>query len=309
MNTTAQFSPRNRSIFLFVLLCILLPLSPIVQSGSSVPVEPGLPNGTAVTEAAPFSLSGTDTVHILLIGRDSGDPDVPSRADTVLLCTLQKGNDKLILTSFLRDLYVDIPGHGKNRLNAAYALGGAELLKQTLCDNFGIRPQGTLEVDFSGFQDIVDTLGGVTISLRQDEAEAINKSTSGKLTAGSQLLTGREALAFVRIRKLDDDGDFSRTARQQKLLEAIVHSFRGSGPGKLLSLARTMIPLAQTDLSARTLLRLITEALPLLPRLTVTGQQIPQTGAYTYETVDGMSVLVPDPERIRKHLKQTLPGL
>ena len=260
------------------------------------------------SDSRPFSLSGTDTVHILLIGQDERDRNGPSRADAILLCTLRNGSNQLILTSFLRDLYVEIPGHDKNRLNAAYALGGSALLLETLHHNFGIYPDVSLEIDFSGFQEIVDTLGGVTLTLRQDEANAINKSTSGNLTEGTHRLNGQEALAYVRIRKLDSNGDFSRTLRQQKLLKAILQTCSQSSWRTLLALAKDMIPHAESDVSTTVLLRFALEALPLLPQLQIAGQQIPQAGTYTYETIQGMSVLTADLEAARKHLQESLPN-
>ena len=302
------FRTQGKLLLLFALVfgSLLLGAIPLsLPSGSAAP-EATLPAEPSAEKPSVFSLTGTDTVHLLLIGQDRNDVPAASRSDTVLLCTLRKNSSQLILTSFLRDLYVHLPGHGENRLNAAYALGGRELLCQTLQYNFGIAPDGVLEIDFSDFQETVDTLGGVTLTLRLDEAEAINKSTGGNLTEGTHLLSGREALAYVRIRKLDPDGDFSRTARQRKLLEAMLRSCRELRLGTVVSLAKDLIPLAKTDLSPGQLLRFALEALPMLPRLAVSGQQIPQADAYTYDTVEGMSVLIPDLDAARSFLQSTL---
>ena len=113
-------------------------------------------------------------ITFLLIGQD-GRPDTPGkRSDSMILCTFQPSQKKLVMTSILRDLYVKIPGYGYERINAAYALGGRELLKETLKENLGIIPDGTLEVDFGRFSGIIDTLGGVTLELRRDEVQEIN---------------------------------------------------------------------------------------------------------------------------------------
>lgn len=255
----------------------------------------------APTPASP--VTDEEPVNILLIGYDEGDGN--SRSDTILLCTFHKESAKLTMTSILRDLYVSIPGHGQNRINAAYAYGGRALLKQTLEENLEIAIDTSLEVDFSGFAEIVDLLGGVTLELRQDEAEMINKSTSGQLTEGPQLLNGKQALAYARIRKLDADGDFSRTGRQRKLLEAMLAEIRDAGPLTLLSLLRQAIPLIDADVSGESLLSLAAELLPILRHLQVTGQHIPAEGTYSYETIQGMSVLVADLEAARKLLKET----
>ena len=257
---------------------------------------------SAPTPASP--VTDEEPVNILLIGYDEGDGN--SRSDTILLCTFQKEKRQLILTSILRDLYVSIPGHGKNRLNAAYAYGGRSLLKQTLEENLDITIDTSLEVDFSGFAEIVDLLGGVEVELRQDEAESINKSTPGQLTEGHQKLSGKQALAYARIRKLDPDGDFSRTARQRRLLEAMLAKIQDAGPLTLLSLLKQAIPLIDADVSSESLLSLATELLPVLRQLRITGQHIPAEGTYSYETIQGMSVLVADLEAAGKLLKGSL---
>lgn len=256
----------------------------------------------APTPASP--VTDEEPVNILLIGYDEGDGN--SRSDTILLCTFHKESAKLTMTSILRDLYVSIPGHGQNRLNAAYAYGGRSLLKQTLEENLDITIDTSLEVDFSGFAEIVDLLGGVEVELRQDEADSINKSTPGQLAEGPQKLSGKQALAYARIRKLDPDGDFSRTARQRRLLEAMLAKIQDAGPLTLLSLLKQAIPLIDADVSSESLLSLATELLPVLRQLRITGQHIPAEGTYSYETIQGMSVLVADLEAAGKLLKGSL---
>ena len=269
-------------------------------------VPPPEPLATTQPVRKTFSLSGTEQVSILLIGHDGTEEQSGSRADAILLCTISKERNELIMTSFLRDLYVPIPGHGKNRLNAAYAFGGKELLLRTLEENFGIHPDGALEVDFSGFSDTIDILGGITLELSPEEAEEINRKTGGTLTGGIQLLSGPEALAYVRIRKLDDGGDFSRTARQQILLQAMLRSCKNLRLTNIISLIKQGLDLASTDMSKGDLLRFALEALPMLDELTFSSQQIPQEGTYSYETVSGMSVLIPDLEAARTLLRDTL---
>ena len=126
-------------------------------------------------------ISGNNILNILLIGQDRKDGQVRARSDTILLCTFHKSEKTLTMTSFLRDLYVKIPGYKNNRLNAAYAAGGMKLLNQTLETNFGIQVDGNVEVDFTQFAQIIDLLDGVTLTLRQDEAEAINAAVPGNL--------------------------------------------------------------------------------------------------------------------------------
>ena len=275
-------------------------------SSSQTPVA--VPSGSSTTsEAAPSQEQAAD-LNVLLIGHDRQEGESGSRSDTILLCTFRAEDNTLILTSILRDLYVPIPGHGSNRINAAYASGGTELLMDTLESNFGIRPDMAVEVDFSGFAEIIDLLGGVSLELRQDEAEAVNKSTQSSLTAGKQLLSGKQALAYARIRKLDADGDFSRTARQRRLVEAVLQGCRSTGPLTLLSVLRKAMPLIQTDTDRESLLSMAIEMLPKLSRLSVRGQHIPAEGTYEYQTVKGMSVLKADLEAARQLLLDTAAG-
>lgn len=254
--------------------------------------------------AAPIPSS--KTVHILLIGQDRMEGEPRARSDSLILCTVNFQDQTLTMTSFLRDLYVEIPGYRNNRINAAYTAGGMKLLNQTLETNFGIRVDGNIEVDFSQFPKIIDLLGGVTLELRQDEADAINKSTAGSLSAGTHLLNGKQALAYARIRKLDADGDFSRTARQRKLLEVLLQSCRNASLPTLLSLLKEILPMVTTDMSKDTLKDLALELLPILSRLEVKSQHIPAEGTYNYRTIRGMSVLVADMEAARKLLRETL---
>jgi len=275
----------------------------VFPEASAAPVVPGESTAPAVRT---FSLTGTDTISLLLVGQDRDSQQAQGRSDAILLCTLHRSRQQMILTSFLRDLYVSIPGYEKNRINAAFAYGGAPLLSRTLEENFGVRPDGWLVVDFSGFSKIVDTLGGVALELTREEAEDINQKCSGALTQGRNLLSGREALAYVRIRKLDADGDFSRTVRQQKLLEAILEAGKSSSAATLLTLLGQILPLVETDLTTGQLLRLAPEVLSVLPQLQLQKQQIPEPDTFTYETIRGMSVLVPDLEKARKALEDTL---
>lgn len=315
MNIMTNFQ-RTGSLWLGACLLLLFLAGAFrTQPGGSgnapVPPDPELTAAASSVNTSAESIAPTpaspvtdeEPVNILLIGYDEGDGN--SRSDTILLCTFHKESAKLTMTSILRDLYVSIPGHGQNRVNAAYAYGGRSLLKQTLEENLEIAIDTSLEVDFSGFAEIVELLGGVTLELRQDEAEVINRSTSGRLTEGPQLLNGKQALAYARIRKLDADGDFSRTGRQRKLLEAMLAEIRDAGPLTLLSLLRQAIPLIDADVSGESLLSLAAELLPILRHLQVTGQHIPAEGTYSYETIQGMSVLVADLEAARKLLKET----
>jgi len=245
-------------------------------------------------------------INILLIGQDAREGETQSRSDSMILCTYNKNAQKMTMTSFLRDLYVPIPGHGSNRINAAYSYGGAALLQKTIDQNFNIAIDGYVEVDFSHFSDIIDSMGGVELELRQDEADVINQQTGSSLTEGTQLLDGFQALTYSRIRSLDIDGDFSRTNRQRKVINALADSLRGSSIKELTPVISKILPMITTDLSRGQLLLYAVEILPHLSKMEILSQSIPAEGTFTDKTIDGMAVLDADMNAQRQHLENTL---
>lgn len=279
-------------------------------SGNATTYDPVF---TAAREPSPLAqqnltlCSSHDTVNILLIGQDRREGEPRARADCMILCTFHPGDPVLTMTSFLRDLYVEIPGYAKNRINAAYAFGGMPLLRQTFQKNFGIAVDGCIEVDFCQFPTLIDLAGGITIDLRLDEAACINTEVPhSTLCEGSQRLNGAQALAYARIRDLDSDGDFSRTNRQRKILLALMDQCKSTGVSDLLPLLKKAADMISTDIRQRQLLSLITEVSPMLSRMEIVSQRIPIEGSYTHEIIDGMAVLAADLEANRAFLNSSL---
>ena len=279
----------KKTILVFICLLVLLCAVPLLCAAA----------GLSVTSQE------VQLTNILLIGRDNRQEE-PARSDCMILCSFSPDTGDVIFTSFLRDLYVPIPGHRDNRLNAAYALGGSPLLQETLEHNFGITVDGCIEVDFTSFPTIIDALGGISITLRQDEAETINREIPGSLRDGEQLLTGDQALIYSRIRNLDPDGDFSRSLRQRKLLTALLERYRNADLLTILSALSDTLPLISTSFSHRDILRLGIRLFPLLEAPKITSQRFPADGTYEYETVRGMNVLTADLENLRSRFHQSL---
>ena len=277
------------------------------------PVSPDLPtlDPALVNFAAadkPIGGKHSPVINILLIGQDRRPGETRARSDSMILCTVNKETGTLILTSILRDLYVQIPGYGDNRINAAYAAGGMQLLNETLEHNFGIRVDGNVEVDFNQFQSIIDRLGGVSVDLRQDEAELLNRTLNAGVTAGIQKLTGEQALRYARIRSLDSDGDFSRTGRQRKLIGAMIEAAGDAGMKTLLTLVDEILPMITTDMSNFQILSYALELFPVLPELEIVSQHVPADGTYSGKMIRGMAVLVADMDAARTMLERTLLG-
>ena len=259
------------------------------------------------TATAKIGGKGSGLVNLLLIGQDQREGEVGSRADTIVLCTFHKEEDKITLTSFLRDLYVDIPGHRSNRLNAAYALGGSALLRQTLEENFGILIDGCIEVDFGQFCQLVELQGGIRLNLRQDEADWINTNVENShLTQGLQQLNGSQALAYARIRNLDPDGDFSRTNRHRAILTALLGNCQDIGLKEVRSLLNSASDMISTDMKKTRMIALAAELFPMIEDCQLVSQRIPADGTYTNEKIHGMAVLAADMNAARELLQQSL---
>ncbi|WP_406352787.1 LCP family protein [Streptomyces sp. NBC_00658] len=137
--------------------------------------------------------------------------------DTIMV--LHYGDSGPYLVSIPRDSYVAIPGHGKNKINAAYALGGPKLLTRTVEQATGLKLDHYAEVNFLGFVDVVDSLGGVTICVAKGGLH--DEKSGADFDAGCQRMDGTQALAYVRARYSDPLGDLGRVRRQRQLVSAV----------------------------------------------------------------------------------------
>ena len=161
------------------------------------------------------------------------------RADTIILMHLYGGSKKAVLVSFPRDLRVDIPGHGFNKINAAYPLGGANLMITTIKQLTGLDINHYVEVNFASFQGIVDAVGGVPLYFPKPVSD--RKSGLNITQAGCINLNGSQALSFVRARYIYPNADLGRIQGQQRFIRALLHKVRGLGlllnPLKLIHLS------------------------------------------------------------------------
>lgn len=163
----------------------------------------------------------------LSTGTASEDPG--QRTDSMMLMHVPDGGGQAALISIPRDSYVPIAGHGKSKINAAYAWGGPKLLVDTVEQATGLRIDGYVEIGFGGFASVVDSLGGVDICVpfnMNDPLAGIN------LKKGCQSLDGKNALGFVRARYSDPRGDIGRAERQRMFLSAIMK--KAAAPGTVL---------------------------------------------------------------------------
>lgn len=246
-----------------------------------------------------------NVVNILLIGQDRRAGEGRQRSDSMILCTFNKANNTVTLVSFMRDLYVEIPGYWATRMNAAYAWGGMPLLKETILHNFGVEVDGCVEVDFGGFEDIIDLLGGVDITLTEKEAAYFQKK-GYNVSVGSNHMDGALALEFSRLRAIDSD--FGRTRRQRDVLTAIFDQYKSLSLTEMTSMLEKLLPMVATDMSTSQMVSCLTECFPVIAAGNLNAMRIPADGLYEDAYVNKQAVLVADMDANRQLLYDMLLG-
>ncbi|WP_250674628.1 LCP family protein [Paraclostridium ghonii] len=207
--------------------------------------------------------------NILLVGTDGRTLEEASRSDSMMILTIDNKHKSVKLTSLARDTYVDIPGHGEQKLTHAYAYGGINLLVETIESNFKLDIQNYAIVNFFSFMDIVDTLDGVVVDIQPEEVNELNKfipecynldkkSNKGEIQliehSGKQKLNGYQALAYGRIRKNDDA--LERDRRQRALMESMFDGVKNLPVTKYPELVDTILPYIKTNMKPTNILSL-----------------------------------------------------
>lgn len=265
-------------------------------------------------------LFSENVFNILLIGCDSRQKNGNGRSDTNILVSINSSGKEIVLTSLMRDSYVAIPGHENNRINAAYAYGGANLLLETIETNFGVQVEKYAAVDFYAFIDIIDVIGGVDIEISDAEAEMMNQyigeinrleKRSEELyqieSGGHQHLNGTQALAYVRLRKVGN-ADFERTQRQRTVLEKMFEKVKEMNLFQLNELLKALLPEVKTNMSEREILNFLVKA-PEYLQYELKTLRIPADGTYESMRIRGMAVLGVDLEENREILAQEIYGI
>lgn len=244
--------------------------------------------------------------NILLLGVDarSGEKGNESRADSMMIVSVDMKHKCIKMVSFLRDTWVRIPAiDGEQRLNAACAYDGYSGVKDTIEYNFGVKIDGYVVVDFEMFKVLVDSIGGVEIDVTKEEAKEVtnHKKRYGnvKLEAGKQTLTGDQALAYCRIRKIDSD--FMRAKRQRTVMQSILSGVKSGNPFKLYKMARGCAPYIETDLSKFQLKTLGVSAVACLSGDMV-ETRVPFDGTWEYATISGNSVIAINADKNKEKL-------
>lgn len=266
----------------------------------------------------PFKEAGVK--NILLIGNDSRSADESGRSDAMILVSISSKTNSIHLTSLLRDIYVDIPGHDGNRLNAAYAYGGPELLMETLEENFDIEVNRYMLVNFQAFANLVDAVGGVDLELSNEEVQYVN----GYLVEYNQLegrpegtdyldtslsgtihLNGPQALAYCRNRYIGSD--FARTERQRKVVTAAIKNAPLALVANGGDLIEGVMSNVTTNLTKTELSGLMMQA-PMMLTYDMVSGSIPLEGTYSNANIRGMAVLEVDFEANKQYIQEEIYG-
>jgi LCP family protein required for cell wall assembly len=222
---------------------------------------------------------GKHVVNILLVGQDARPGQPRQRSDSMILLTFNNKTREITLTSFMRDQYVNIPGYGSTKLCHAYQYGGMALLNETIKNHFGVTIHGNFEVDFDGFREIIDYLGGVEIELTSAEAEYLHTKGYKHLTAGKNILKGEEALWYARLRSIDTD--YNRAERQRKVISSVINAYKDQDLAGMLELLETILPKLKTNMTKSDILKYATRLFPMVAGAEVNTMRIPLEGTYS----------------------------
>ncbi len=206
--------------------------------------------------------------NILIMGSDARPGEKTSRTDSMMILTVDNIHKDLKITSLARDTFVDIPGYGYSKLTHAYAFGKEDLLVKTIEKNFGIDINDLVLINFESFIAIIDSLGGVTVDVTQNEINELNKfipetykwSTNkdkGPIqfikAPGQQKLNGYQALSFARIRH--NDSAFNRDNRQRMIVANLMKEIKNTSKFKYPSLLKAASPYIKTSMSTSDIIK------------------------------------------------------
>ena len=245
-----------------------------------------------------------DMINIMIIGQDRRPGEERARSDSMILVTINQEKNTIQLTSFMRDLYVQMPGYMDNRLNAAYRYCGTDLMNDTFKVNFGLEIDGDVMVDFDEFTEIIEILGGVTLKISSAEAKYMNNASDNHFKEGTNYFNAEDALTFTRMRYAAG-GDYGRTDRQRRVIMAIAESLREADLVTIFNLIDEVLPHIVTNLTDAQIIEYATKGLTILGNGgTMDTLRIPQDDAHYTANIRGMAVLVPNLEACREDLRE-----
>lgn len=259
------------------------------------------PTGTTSPEETwPEIVSDENITNILLVGQAARPGETARIADTMILCSINRVDKTLTMTSFIRDLrlvwpeFIDKNGGkhtGHNRINMAYNMGtkwrddvsgGMDLLESIIEYNFGVDVNHTVEVNFEVFENVINILGGVEVDISEEELNYLLDNYYvyfDDKQVGINKLEGYPALCYARMRKVGQ-GDFDRTARQREVISSLVSNLKDMGIMDIHSMFTQIMPMITTDMSNMEITNYAFEFIPMLKKLNIQSQRIPFDGTW-----------------------------
>ena len=266
-------------------------------------------------------LYSSDVKNILVIGTDARNPNDRGLSDSMILVSLNGKNNKIQMTSFMRDMYTEIDGYDYDKLNAAYSYGGAELLIDTIEDNFKIRIDSCVAVNFLSVAYMIDSIGGIEIELSSDEADEINTIMFSEVNEilgderdadflpvepGKYKLNGKQALSYSRIRHVGD-ADFERTQRQRKVITEMIHKMKKVNPFSFTSHMKKAATYVASDMDTLEMYSLSLKLPYYLLAYDIEQMRVPIDGSWDYDvTWDDQSILSVDFAQNTEYLKEQI---
>ena len=218
--------------------------------------------------------NGKEIYNLLLIGVDRQDDSWNGNSDCMLLVSVNKTSQTVHLMSFMRDLGVEVPGYGTNKLNYACAVGGPDLVVETIEQNFGVDIDAYAWTDFTSMAEVIDDLGGLTLEISDAEAERMGLSEGGTVDCN-----GDQVVLYARIRAVGNN-DYERTERQRTVLLKIKEKLEGLSTADAAAFFAKALQVVKHNLSAADLLQLTT-LLPSMLDYEFVTSRVPYDGMYT----------------------------
>ncbi len=265
------------------------------------------------------AMSASYVTNVLLIGTDGRDVNDRGRSDTMILLSINNSADTITITSFMRDSYVTIPGHGQDKLNHSYSYGGAELLMDTIELNYNIRIDDYVMINFNSFASIVDAVSGIEVEISEAEAQEINTILMAEVNelmgdpvdsdlldgGGKVKLNGKQALAYARIRYVGN-ADFERTERQREVITKVAGKLKSFSFSMISNIIDEAVPQVSTNMSTWEMYWLSLK-LPFVLGYDFKQIQIPADGTYSSTTTSsGGSALAFDAQANQSILKEEI---
>ena len=253
---------------------------------------------TSPLETWPEVISDKNITNIMLVGQAARMGEEHRLADSNILVSINRETKTVTLTSILRDLRVNIPayeGHGAgfNRINVVYHLGSfytgekidsMKMMEMCIENNFGVKVDYTIEIDFDLFTTIVDLFGGMMLTLTQEEIDYMQlyywaHEPIAELVEGDNWVDGFTALCYARMRKVGN-GDWDRTSRQREVITNLFERAKNNNIITLNNCLKYVMPMITTDMSNEDITNLAFEILPMLKDLKIQSQTIPFEGTW-----------------------------